>query len=80
MIIGALGAIAALFALLSGVFRSPYVPDVTGGPHIEVDQTSIDHGDQRFDTPVESVFRVRNVGDQPLVFLGEPQVELIEGC
>lgn len=80
LIVVALGAAAALFALLSGASRDAYVPEVTGAPHLDVDQTIIDHGDQPYNNVVESVFNVRNVGDQPLIFSREPRVEVIQGC
>ena len=53
---------------------------VAGAPRLSVPQTSVDLGAQRFETPVESVFTVSNTGDAPLTILGEPRVELIEGC
>ena len=57
-----------------------FTPAYTGGPRVEVAQAVFDYGDVRFNTPVETVFRVRNVGDEPLEILGEPQVRLVEGC
>ena len=56
------------------------IPVVTGAPRVVVDQELVDYGEVKFDTSIETVFRVRNVGDQPLKILGEPQVELVEGC
>lgn len=80
VIIGAIVVILAILAVLAGSRREPFEPEVTGAPHVEIDQTSIDHGSVRFEQSVESVFRVRNVGDQPLVIMGEPRVELLQGC
>lgn len=57
-----------------------FTPKVTGAPSVEVAQESVDYGDVKMNTSVETLFRVRNVGDEALVILGEPQVELIEGC
>ena len=57
-----------------------FVPEVSGAPRLAVDQTTLDAGDVKFETPVQAAFRLRNVGDKPLQLLGEPQVELIEGC
>ena len=57
-----------------------FVPEVSGAPRLAVDQTTLDTGDVKFETPIQSAFRLRNVGDKPLQLLGEPQVELIEGC
>jgi hypothetical protein len=55
-------------------------PEVTGAPQLTVDQTTVDAGMVKFETPVQAAFRLRNTGDKPLQILGEPQVELIEGC
>jgi hypothetical protein len=60
--------------------QTPFTPQVTGRPAAEIDQDVFEYGDVRFNTPMETVFRVRNVGDQPLRILGEPRVELVEGC
>ena len=57
-----------------------FVPEVSGAPRLAVDQTTLDAGDVKFETPVQAAFRLRNVGDKPLQILNEPQVELIEGC
>lgn len=55
-------------------------PEVTGAPKLVVDQKLVDAGYQKFETPVQAAFRLRNAGDQPLQILGEPRVELVEGC
>jgi hypothetical protein len=71
----------ALFWLISrGNKVANFTPEVTGAPSVEVAQQMLDHGDVKMNTPIESVFRVRNRGDQALLILGEPQVEVIEGC
>lgn len=73
-----------LTAILTFVFnsqqRTPFVPEVEGAPHAEVSNTVIDHGEVKFEQPVASVFRIRNVGDQPLTIVSEPRIELIQGC
>lgn len=51
-----------------------------GAPRLAVDKTSIDDGYVKFDTPVEATFKLSNTGQQALQIIGEPQVELIEGC
>ncbi|MDK3161444.1 hypothetical protein QPK87_33555 [Kamptonema cortianum] len=80
IVVGAIVVVVAIVAAIIGSRREPFEPEVAGAPRAEVDQTSIDHGSLRFEQPVESIFRVRNVGDQPLIILGEPRVELVEGC
>lgn len=55
-------------------------PEVTGAPSLVVDQTVIDEGYIKLDKTIQTTFRLKNVGDQPLQILGEPQVALVEGC
>lgn len=57
-----------------------FVPQVTGAPRVAVSEEVVDYGDVPLNTTIETVFRVRNVGDRPLQILGEPQVELVQGC
>lgn len=52
----------------------------TGTPDLVVDQLVLDEGYQKLDTVVRTSFTLRNEGDAPLRILGEPQVELVEGC
>ena len=60
---------------------SPAVtPEVTGSPRLAVNQATIDEGYLKLGTTIRTTFRLRNVGDQSLHILGEPQVELVEGC
>lgn len=80
IIVGAIVVAIAAVAAITGNRREPFEPEVAGAPRAEFDQTSIDHGSVRFEQPVESIFRVRNVGDQPLSILSEPRVELLDGC
>jgi hypothetical protein len=62
-------------------FAPNFVPEVTGAPRVEVlPQDVIDYGDVKLGTTINTVFNVRNIGDEPLVVLGEPQVELVQGC
>jgi hypothetical protein len=51
-----------------------------GGPRLAIDRASVDEGQVKLDTPVRTTFRLSNVGGQALQIIGEPQVELIEGC
>lgn len=57
-----------------------FEPEVTGQAKAVIDKTDFDYGDVKLNTTIETVFRVRNTGDQPLVFLREPDVEVREGC
>jgi len=60
--------------------RPEATPTAEGAPRMVLSQELIDHGDVQFNIPVESVFVVRNEGDGLLQILGEPQVELRDGC
>lgn len=72
-------AVAALLVVTLGQ-NEPFVPEVVGAPAIRVEQTVFDYGDVKNNTLVETVVRVRNVGDEALRILGEPHVEVREGC
>lgn len=67
-------------ASISNLNSTPYVPEVIGAPHADVSTALIDHGDMQMEEFAESIFRIRNTGDQPLRILEEPRVELVQGC
>ncbi len=52
----------------------------TGGARLAVDQDLIDFGNVRFEKFVTANFRVRNVGDKPLLLPANPRVDAVEGC
>lgn len=80
IVLGAVLVVIGVVAAVTGGRRTSFTPEISGAPRADFDQTSIDHGPVSFEQVVESVYRVRNVGDQPLNILGEPRVELVEGC
>ena len=55
-------------------------PQSVSGPRLSIAQESFDYGDVKVNQPIETVFRVKNIGDEPLLFQGQPQVEVVEGC
>jgi hypothetical protein len=62
-------------------FDPNFEPEVTGAARVEVlPQDEIDYGEVKLGTTIDTVFTVRNVGDEPLIILGEPHVEVVEGC
>jgi hypothetical protein len=71
------GGVAVSLASRNG---SAVTGEGTGAPQLVVDRTSVDEGYLKFDTSVRTTFRLTNAGGQTLKILGEPQVELIEGC
>lgn len=82
-------AVAGILLLVVGSFilfgddnniPDNFVPEVTGSPRVAVAQEVVDYGDVKLNTTVQTVFEVQNVGDESLSILGEPRVELVEGC
>lgn len=77
----ALLLLAGGFAIWSNWGGQPTVPlQVSGAPRLAVEQTTIDEGDVKLGKTIRTAFRLQNVGDQSLQILGEPQVEVVEGC
>ena len=78
---GALLIVSSLVAWgVSSSTRPAATPQAADAPRLAVDRTSVDEGYVKFNVPVRTTFRLSNVGDQPLQILGEPKVELVEGC
>jgi len=78
----AVAAVAVLFVVggLTILLTSNSSRAETGTPKIAVDQPVIDEGYQKLDKTIRTSFTLRNDGDASLHILGEPQVELVEGC
>ena len=74
----------AMLVLVAAVYLitrpAPYTPEVTGRSSGVVSQDFFDYGDVKGGTWIETVFTLKNVGDQPLNILTEPYVEQIQGC
>ncbi|MFQ5577790.1 MAG: hypothetical protein ACE5G8_12480 [Anaerolineae bacterium] len=79
---GALVIAGGLAVLWPSTNAAPadFNPEATGAPRLAVDQAEIDEGYIKLNNTIRTDFRLKNVGDQPLQILGEPQVELVEGC
>lgn len=60
--------------------QPPYVPEVTDRPAARVSQDRFDYGTVRYSQVVNTSFQVKNVGDETLYVLGEPRIEVVEGC
>jgi hypothetical protein len=76
---------AAVVLIAGGVVMlsarpAPPAPAVAGAPRLAVDRTTVDEGYVKFGTSVHETFRLSNAGNQPLQILGQPQVELVQGC
>src|SRR4051812_37457757 len=64
----------------SSSIPSDFKVEVNGAPKISLKYDTVDHGDQHYNIPVESVFPIGNIGDKPLEIIGQPRVEVLEGC
>jgi len=75
-------AIIILLASLVGLQNKPtsYIAEVEGAPSLQVDEDKVDLGDIRLGTPMQTSFKIKNVGDQVLKFTQIPYVEVKEGC
>lgn len=81
IIVGASAVLVGiLFALVQSANEEPFTPQVTGRPSAAIDQSFFDYGDVVNNSWVETAFHVTNVGDEDLIILGEPIVEVVEGC
>ncbi|MBI1281354.1 MAG: DUF1573 domain-containing protein [Anaerolineaceae bacterium] len=77
---GGLLVLLVVFFVVRASLQEPYVPEVTGKPSAVIDQTYFDYGTVRNGSWAETTFKVKNVGDQQLLIIGEPQVEAVTGC
>jgi len=81
IVLVAIGVLMGGAALFLTPEQAAYIPEVIGGPRIAIAQEKFDYGDVKVNTPIETVFRVRNIGDEVLQFIDyEPPVELKDGC
>ena len=82
MAVGAVIIIVVGVWVLRGGNSSPSTgaPQVTGDARLNVDRTTIDFGKVPLDKMVKAEFKIKNVGNEPLIIKGEPRVELVKGC
>jgi hypothetical protein len=76
-----LGAVAIL--LRGGDDGSPADAskiEVNGSPSLRLDQTFIDYGEVKLDTPKQFTLTLTNVGGQALTISEPPYLEVLEGC
>ncbi len=58
----------------------PFVPEVTGRASGVVSQDRFDYGTVPLGSWIQTDFKIKNVGDQPLNILNNPYIEVVEGC
>src|SRR4051812_11553560 len=83
--IGGLAVIALIAVVLLGQSRSSsdeatWPTSISGAPRVALAQELFDYGTVHYGKTVQTVFKMRNIGDQDLVIKGIPQVEVAEGC
>ena len=81
--VGVLLLIVAGLALLWRPASQPQAgarTQTAGGPRLAVDKEEIDFGRIPINKTVKATFRLTNTGNQPLKVLGEPQIEVKQGC
>ena len=73
--------VLAIWLFQANANRAKANIEVTGAPKVKVDQELINYGDvQLGGSPIRTVVRVTNVGDQVLKFNEAPYIEVLEGC
>lgn len=81
---GALGLLFLAAGLWLSLRPAPSTPrqltPEPGAPRLAVDREAVDLGVQPVDRLVTASFQLTNLGDAPLHILGEPSVQLLEGC
>lgn len=74
------GSAAVLLVGLLVIWGINLQSQAKGAPRLAVEQDTFNYGDVKLGITVETVFRVRNVGDKPLLILNQPRLQVIEGC
>ena len=69
---------AGIVVTTRGAGGSP--PQAASAPRLTVDRETIDFGKVPLDVPVKAVFVLSNTGGRPLNILGEPVIEVKQGC
>jgi hypothetical protein len=84
LVLGMVGIllVGAAFLMLRGGKKTQSLASVTvyGAANLKADQEQIDLGNQTLGNSVQVSFHLTNAGDQPLRFLKQPYVEVVEGC
>lgn len=79
--------IVVIVFLLANIFWSrstvpaDFVPQIEGSPSIAIiSEPTLEHGDLIVNRFITSTFEIQNVGDETLLILGDPFVQVHEGC
>ena len=80
------GVAVGIFLLINvfwagNTLPADFVPQVEGAPSIDVvSEPIIEHGNLIVNNFVTSTFEIQNIGDKTLLILGDPWVQVHEGC
>ena len=78
------GVVALMILIVVGIIigrqQESFTPEVFGAPRAAFASESINHGDIPIEQFVEDEFVIKNVGDQQLRILDQPQIRVVEGC
>ena len=55
-------------------------PEAKGAPRLKADKQKVDLGNVKLGQTVQVSFEITNTGDQPLRFVKDPFVEVVQGC
>lgn len=74
-------AVLAILSQPKSLISADFRPQVLGAPSLAVlSDEVVNHGDVPVGQFVETEFVVQNVGDEILHILGNPQIQVVEGC
>lgn len=80
MFVIATAVVIVVAASATLMLRSSIAPVSGGAGRLEIDRTEIDLGTLPFDHWVTAIFKIRNVGDGPLMIRNTPRAEAVLGC
>jgi hypothetical protein len=83
--LGIVGVVVIVVLIIANILSATnavlkFEAQVKGAPRLAVERDIIDHGNLPLGSSIETTFVVRNIGDKELDILGNPIVEVVEGC
>lgn len=70
----------AAFLIARAYQPAPRISPQVSGPRLQVDRQVIDFGEVRMGIPVKATFKLTNIGDEPVRFVRQPYIQVLEGC
>jgi hypothetical protein len=53
---------------------------LVSGPRLQVDREIIDFGEVKMGIPIRASFKLTNIGNEPVRFVRQPYIQVLEGC